>query len=193
MRVLLPIQQTFEVRILELTKYRELFELVLLSSISFLIPVFIGHPQLLVGIVVNALIVRSALTMKRWKNLPTLVLPSLGALTRGILFGPFTSYLLYLILFIWLGNFVLAFYTKYFVKLKFKFVLPLTILASSGLKALVIFVPTLLFVNSALIPKMFVSSMGVMQVITAFVGSAIALGITRLELKAQNAKCKTTN
>jgi hypothetical protein len=189
LRILLPIQQTFEIRILKLTKYRELIELALLSSLSFLIPVFIGHPQVLVGIVVNALIVRSALTMKRWKNLPTILLPSLGALTRGILFGPFTIYLAYLIPFIWLGNFVLAYFVKLFSKVRLGAIL--IIVVSSALKASVIFLPTLLLIQTQTIPKMFLQSMGIVQFITALIGSSIAIGITRLELKAQSLKFKT--
>lgn len=189
----MSIHQTFEVQYLKLNKWRELLEIFLLSSLSFLIPVFIGHPQLLVGIVVNALIVRSALTMKRWKNLPTTLSPSLGALMRGLLFGPFTIYLLYLIPFIWLGNFVLAYFVKLFSKLKLAVVFLL--IFSSALKALVIFLPTLLLIKTRTIPEMFLQSMGPIQFFTALIGSAIALGITRLELnsakrKVQNYKLK---
>jgi hypothetical protein len=178
LKVSIPFSQIFDIRILELKKYRGLIELVLLSSISFLITVFIGHPQVLVGIVVNALIVRTALTMKKWKNLPTILLPSLGALTRGILFGPFTVYLLYLIPFIWLGNVLLTFLTKL---LNRKSVL-VSVIGASMLKALAIFLPALLLVRASMIPDVFLKSMGMMQLVTAIVGSAVAHVVTKLEV-----------
>ncbi|MFC1780617.1 hypothetical protein ACFLY9_02895, partial [Patescibacteria group bacterium] len=179
MKILLPVTQTFEIQILKLSKYREFVELLLLSLVTFLIPVFIGHPQVFVGIVVNALIVRTALTMKKWKNLPTILLPSLGALTRGILFGPVTVYLVYLIPFIWFGNLTLTFFTKLLGKSN----LLLNIFGASVLKTLAIFLPTLLLVKISVIPDVFLKSMGMMQLITAVVGSTLAQIVTKLEIR----------
>ncbi|MBN2015377.1 hypothetical protein JW766_00920 [Candidatus Dojkabacteria bacterium] len=180
MKFLLALQHTLELRILELAKVRELLELILLSAVSFLIPVFIGHPQVFVGIVVNTLIVRSALTMKSWKNLPTILLPSLGALVRGVLFGPFTSYLFFLIPVIWTGNFILTYLVK---KLSRRSFLSVAVF-SSVCKAAVIFAFTLMLVKVSVIPDLFLKSMGIIQVITALAGTTIALGVTKLELKS---------
>ena len=182
MRVLIPISEVLKIRVLRLEKYRELIELMLLSSISFFIPVLIGHPQILVGIVVNALIVRSALTMERWKNLPTIFLPCLGALSRGILFGPFTFYLFNLIPFIWLGNFILAYFTKVFSQINVKLSFAIQIIVPGILKGIVIFLPTLLLVHYSVIPASFLSSMGLTQFITAIMGSLLAQGVTKKEL-----------
>ena len=180
LKLLLPISQTFEIQIFELEKYRELIELILLSTISFLVPVLLGHSQLLIGVIVNALIVRSALTMRHWKNLPTLLFPSLGVLTRGILFDQLTLYLTYLIPFIWFSNFVLAYCTKVFNKSGLS--LFTIIVCSSALKTLVMILPTLFFIKFSLIPDTFSKSMGIVQFMTAVIGSTVAILVTRFEI-----------
>ena len=183
LRIFIPFTDVIGIRILKLEKVREVLELVLLSSLSFLIPLFIGHPQIVVGVVVNAIIVRCALTMKGWKNLPTILFPYLGAVTRGIMFGPFTVYLVYLVPFIWFGNFVLAFFIKLFSKAQFRYSSAITIIISSALKVSTIFLPTLLLVNFSIIPNVFLKPMGIVQFFTAVIGSSIALVSTKLELK----------
>lgn len=153
-----------------------------------MIPVFLGHSQLLIGVIVNALIVRSALTMKHWKNLPTLLFPSIGALTRGSLFGQLTVYLIYLIPFIWFGNFVLAYCTKVFNKSGLSFFT--IIIYSSVLKTLVIILPTLFFIKFSIIPNIFLKSMGIVQFTTAIIGSTIAILLTRFEIGINRRKVK---
>jgi hypothetical protein len=64
---------------------------------SFALPFLLGHPQLLVGILVNAFLVLGALHMKKYSLLPLIMLPSLGVLARGVVFGPFTMFLVYMI------------------------------------------------------------------------------------------------
>jgi hypothetical protein len=173
----LPIKQTLNFRILEFTKYREFIEVILLSFLSFAIPLYLGHPQILVGVIVNALIIRTALTIKGWKILPTVLLPSIGALARGILFGPFTVFLVYFIPFIWLGNLSIA----YFSKLLSKKNSIITVFVSSFIKTSIIFIPVLVLVKLSVVPNLFLKSMGLVQLITAVVGSGVAFGITKVE------------
>lgn len=179
LKKLIYIPAVFDIRLLKLTKYRELIEIGVLSLLSFSIPLLIGHPQILVGTVVNALIVRSALSMKSWKNLPAIVLPSLGALARGVLFGPITVYLLYVVPFIWLGNFVIAILTKWLVRKYSSF---FAVFFAAVCKSVAIFIPTYLFVSASILPKLFLTSMGYVQLITAVVGGTIALILTKVEI-----------
>jgi len=81
---------------------------------SFALPFFLGHPQILVGVLVNAMLVLGALHMKKYSLLPLIMLPSLGVLARGMVFGPFTTFLVYMIPLIRLGNFLLVRGIKYF-------------------------------------------------------------------------------
>jgi len=177
LKVLLPVYQVFEVRLSELKKVQELIEFLILSAVSFLLPMLLGGPQLLVGIVVNLLIVRQALTQKGWKASPTIILPSLGAVSRGILFGSLTRYLIIIVPFIWLGNFAIS----YFSKLMAHKAKPLRIIIPSLVKSIVIFSPVLLLVQLSVLPSAFIVSMGAIQFITALLGSLLATLITEFE------------
>jgi hypothetical protein len=179
MKVLLPIHEVFNIRILKLEKYRELIEFVFLSLLSFLIPFFIGGPQLLVGIIVNASIIRTSLTLSKSKVIPIILFPSVGALLRGIIFGPFTYYLGYIIPFIWFSNFILSYTTKLFIRLNMKQIF--VILISSFLKFSFLYIPVLFLIKYSYIPKTFASSMGIMQFITTITGSIFAFLITNIE------------
>ena len=79
-----------------------------LAFLGFAIPFTFGHPQLLVGVLVNALLVWSSLRLPLKMTLPVVFTPVLGVLARGLLFGPFTSYLALMAPFIWIGNLILV-------------------------------------------------------------------------------------
>ena len=89
------------------------FEMVIYTAVCFFIPLFLGHPQIVVGIVVNAMLIAASLNLKGYKLLPIIIMPSLGVLSRGMLFGPFTIFLVYMIPFIWIGNGILVFAFKW--------------------------------------------------------------------------------
>ena len=57
-------------------------------------------------------VITSSLNLKGWKLVPVILAPALGALSRGLLFGPMTIYLIYLLPFIWIGNTILVFTFK---------------------------------------------------------------------------------
>ena len=98
----------------KLSFVQENIEVVVYSLIAFFVPFIAGHPQWLVGILVNASLVLAALNIKNYKLLPIIMLPSIGVLTRGLVFGPFTIFLIYMIPFIWIGNAILVWAIKYF-------------------------------------------------------------------------------
>jgi hypothetical protein len=148
---------------------KENIEVFIYSSICFFLPLFLGHPQLLVGIVVNSALVLSALRLKTKQLLPVIIMPALGALSRGILFGPFTIYLLYMIPFIWIGNAILVYFTK---RINRKLIaLPLGAIIKSGF----LFGAAFVLVKLAVIPAVFLIAMGPVQLLTAFSGGTLAL------------------
>ena len=149
------------------------FEMVVYSVVCFFIPLLIGHPQLVVGITVNALLIAAALNLKGYKLLPVIIAPALGALSRGMLFGPFTIFLLYLIPFIWIGNAILVFSFKW-LKLNKKKNYWLTLILGSGAKALFLFGAAYLLFSLGIIPVIFLTAMGVMQLTTALGGGVAA-------------------
>lgn len=148
-----------------------------LFLIGFLVPFTIGHPQELVGIIVNATLVLSAIEFGFGKKmLPLLFAPSLGVLARGLIFGPFTPFLLIILPFIWASNAILVFGISNLFKEKEKnygIALGVSALAKSGF----LFGTAFIFVSAAILPPMFLTAMGIIQLFTALVGGAVAFGI----------------
>jgi len=151
-----------------------------LSMVGFFLPFVLGHPQILVGIIVNAMLIVGATYLKGHKILPLILLPSLGVLTAGVIFGTYTVFLLYLIPFIWLGNAIYVYVYKYANatkhKLKNNF---LGIGIASILKAGFLFGVTFILVSLAIVPPMFLTAMGVLQLVTALIGGVVAVGIVK--------------
>ena len=151
-------------------------EMVIYSLVCFFIPFFMGHPQLAVGIVVNAALVMAALNLKGYKLLPVILLPSLGVLSRGVIFGPFSKFLVYMIPFIWIGNFILVLSFKYF-KMGKKYNYWVTLGIGSVLKTGFLFLSAFVLYKLGILPVIFLTAMGMLQVGTAIGGGIVAYGI----------------
>lgn len=146
-------------------------EFMLFSFMSFMFPFLLSN-QLLVGIAVNTSLIGGAMYMKGKNLLPVIMLPSLGLLARGIVFGPMTLYLLYMIPFIWLGNAVLVMSIK-LIHLKMKKPYLASALAGSALKTAFLFSSAYALYSLGIIPVEFLAAMGIMQLVTS-VSAAIA-------------------
>ncbi|PIZ91378.1 hypothetical protein COX85_04160 [Candidatus Micrarchaeota archaeon CG_4_10_14_0_2_um_filter_55_9] len=156
-----------------LPEAREYARLAAYSIIGFFVSFLLAGPQLLVGSVVNALLVTTALELRNWKLLPILILPSLGVLSRGLVFGPFTVYLALMIPFIWVGNALLALTVKklYLADSRNYWV---SLLAGASLKAAFLFACALALNYFGLVPAPIVAAMGLMQLVTALLGGTIS-------------------
>ncbi|MGM5484428.1 MAG: hypothetical protein ACQEP1_00985 [Nanobdellota archaeon] len=155
--------------------YRQNIEMILYSAVCFFVPFFLAGPQWLVGTIVNMSLVLAAFNLKSYKLLPVIILPSIAVLSRGLIFGPFTPYLLYMMPFIWLGNLALVSIIKKF-NMEMKKRRSLSLLLGIFLKVLVIFSAAFVLVSADVLPAMFLTAMGVIQLITAVSGSALAYG-----------------
>ena len=162
---------------------QELFEIILYTVVAFFLPLMIGHPQIIVGVIINALLITSALNVKGYKLLPIIISPTLGALSRGILFGPFTIFLVYMIPFIWVGNAILIYAFKA-LNLNKKLNYFTTLLIGSILKAVFLFAIALIFVRLGILPALFLTAMGIFQFYTAIAGGIIAFGFQWTKKKA---------
>ena len=138
---------------------------------SFAIPFTISQHQLVTGTLVNAVIIGSVLLFPNRLILPIIIFPSLGVLSRGIIFGPLTPFLTYFLPIIWAGNLVLVFLFKN-MQQKFGFWSSLGI--SAVAKYLLLYSFTNIFFHLQLVPKLFVQTMGTLQLITAIAGGTIA-------------------
>jgi len=143
-----------------------------LPVLSFFVPFIIGHPQWLVGIFVNACLFVSAISLSKKNTLAVIILPSLGVLARGIIFGPLTISLMYFLPFIWAGNYLMVIV---FNKAIQHFSLFSSVILSAVIKFAVLFIPAVLYVRLSLVSSLFLQLMGVNQLLTAMGGGIIAL------------------
>lgn len=163
-----------------LTNYHEYFETFIYSIGCFFIPLIFRHTQLITGIIVNTLLILAALNIKNYKLLPVIIFPSIGAVTAGLLFGPFTVYLIYLIPFIWIGNSILILSFKH-LKLKKKNNYLFTLIISSAAKSLFLFLSAFILYYLGIIPVIFLIAMGVLQLTTAIGGGVVAYGVQKMK------------
>ncbi len=141
---------------------------ILYSAVCFFVPLLLGHPQLLVGVIVNFALVMAALNRDGVYVAPIILLPSIAVLARGLIFGPFTVFLVYLIPFIWAGNYIIVLAVSRFRSWK-------GVLLGSGAKSLFLFLCALGLYSLGIIPEIFLSAMGLLQLATALSGGIVAL------------------
>jgi hypothetical protein len=159
---------------------QKLFFLIISIS-SFAIPFILGHPQWLVGSVVNASLFLAAIFLTEKIFLPLSIFPSIAVLLRGVIFGPFTYFLIYFLPFIWLANLILIFSFKIiynrlkinFYSLKFF----LSVFSSSFLKFLFLSIISRLYFKFHLVPAIFLQTMGINQFFTAISGGILSFFI----------------
>lgn len=147
----------------------------ILPVIAFAIPFFISGPQWLTGTAVNCLLILAAARLPKRFLWPVMILPSLGAVAHGALFGPFTAFLIPFVPFIWAGN---GLFALTFIRLR-----PASaagaVCIGALLKAAFLASCALAFVRLGLVPALFVQSMSLIQLFTALAGGMLALMILR--------------
>ena len=135
--------------------------------LAFVIPLLFNGSQIITGSIINTLLFISAAKLSK-RTLPFIaVIPSLGAVSNGILFGPFTIYLVYFLPFIWIGNYLLMYITKTH-----------NMWIASFIKSIFLFLIAYVFVSLHIVPKIFLTAMGVIQLGTALIGGIAASAIT---------------
>jgi len=174
---------------LQISEMKKFLVFASVSILSFFAPFAFGHPQWLVGTIVNTCLFLGAGFLPKKYFLPLAVLPSLGVLARGLVFGPFTYFLVYFLPFIWLGNLILilAFKKIYEFKLrrdptssnlKNAFSKLLEVGSLIGLPALAkflfLFLIANIYFNFSIVPMLFVQTMGLNQLATALSGGLVA-------------------
>ncbi|MDO8468325.1 MAG: hypothetical protein Q7S29_01030 [Candidatus Peribacter sp.] len=148
---------------------------IVLPAVAFAIPFFVSGPQWLTGMAVNCLLLLAAARLPKRFVWPVILLPSLGAVAHGALFGPFTPFLLFFVPFIWMGNWL---FTMIFLRLRDSSAV-LAVSAGALIKAATLALSALVFFRLHLVPELFVRSMSLIQFLTAIAGGVLALGILR--------------
>lgn len=151
------------------------------------LPIIISGPQWLTGSLVNSLLFIASQKLSRKELLPVLILPSLGALTYGLLFGPYTGFLYYFLPFIWLGNWLLVSVFSLTKKRAYFW----RVLFSSLAKSLLLSLSAHVYLKFRLVPAMFAVSMGWGQLLTAGNGGLLSFFLLKLFKEKSERKPKT--
>jgi hypothetical protein len=144
--------------------------------LGFSIPLLISQPQLITGTIVNSLFFIACEKLSKKALYPILILPSLGAVSHGVIFGPQTIFLFYFLPFIWIGNYLqvnIFSFTKhqnYLVR----------IFTSALAKYLLLFIAANIYYRANIVPQLFITSMGAIQFTTACLGGLLAYFILKL-------------
>ncbi|MCS6956413.1 MAG: hypothetical protein NZM02_01010 [Patescibacteria group bacterium] len=157
---------------------RKSFIFYLYILLTIFITLVLNHQQLIVGTVVNSFLFFTALNIDKKYHLPVAVFPSIVAVFQGLLFGKLTIFLLYFLSFIWTANYILMITVLKFKHLKF-----LSFILASFLKFLFLYSIANLYVGFNIVPKMFLTVMGVFQLITSLLGAFVYKILEKLFLK----------
>lgn len=164
--------ETTLINIKSLTIYQNI-----IIGLAFFIPFLISGPQLLTGTLVNCLLILGIRFVDKKNYLFISILPSIAAVLNGLVFGKFTIFLVYFLPFIWIGNFILI---KSIIYLKEKLPLSLSIIFSVVLKTIILYLAANIFFKFNIVPEIFLTAMGVFQLITGVMGGVLFLGINKI-------------
>lgn len=173
--------ETTAINVGSLTIYQNI-----IISLAFLIPFLISGPQLLTGSLVNCLLILGTKFIDKKNYLTISILPSVAAVLNGLVFGKFTPFLVFFLPFIWLGNFV---FIKSIIYFKNNLPVSLSIFFGLILKTFILYFSALLYFKLNLVPEIFLTAMGVFQLVTGVIGGLVFLEINKiLNFKRLNVK-----
>lgn len=189
-------------RVKDFSKGIDIMQTILIFLIALLVPTFLGgilskifgstsvistNSQLIVGTIVNAALVVSAINLKGWaKILGVVTMPSISTILSGYVFGTASVYMVYMIPAIWIGNFALIYSYKFLMLGKNKHYF-LAGIVGIIVKVAIIFALFNLINLFGVFPEKLVenlrNAMGMTQFITATLGVIAAFVIYKLEKK----------
>lgn len=157
----------------------KIFGLTWAGFLMFMIPILLGQSQIVLGSIINCLLILGAIYIKDYKKLiPLAMVPSLGSISRGLLLGSFTFFIIYMTPFIWMGNIALVLGIKqFFIKNKNSY--PIALGLSVALKVFIIYCAARLLISFKVIPLPLLGAMGVIQIYTALIGGVMAYGVMK--------------
>lgn len=189
-------------RVKDFSKGIDIMQTILIFLIALLVPTFLGgilskifgstsvistNSQLIVGTIVNAALVVSAINLKGWaKILGVVTMPNISTILSGYVFGTASVYMVYMIPAIWIGNFALIYSYKFLMLGKNKHYF-LAGIVGIIVKVAIIFALFNLINLFGVFPEKLVenlrNAMGMTQLITATLGVIAAFVIYKLEKK----------
>jgi hypothetical protein len=153
---------------------KEEFELFAFCAVAFLAPMLITQ-QILLGTIVNATLIFSALRISGMKAYLPAFIPSIITMLIGIVLGQPSSAVAAMLPFIWLGNATLMFIVRKMKDNYWK-----AILAGAASKTALLVVSSFALVYFVGLPAQMLAVFGIIQFATATLGGIAAYAGTRL-------------
>ena len=187
-------------RITDFSKKVDLIQTILIFLVSLLVPTFLGeiitkifgatsvigtNSQIIIGTIVNIALITAAINLKGWaKIIGVVTMPSIATILGGYVFGTASTYMVYMIPAIWLGNFALIYAYKFIMLGKNKNYF-LAGFVGVIVKVAIIFAFFEILNAFGIFPEKLVSTlqaaMSTTQLITATLGVIISFAIYKLE------------
>lgn len=182
------------------SKVTDIVQTILIFLIALLVPTFLGeiisnvfgaqsviakNSQIIIGSIVNTALVVTAINLNGWlKILGVVTMPSISTVLSGYVFGNASTYMVYMIPAIWLGNFALVYLYKLLLLDK-NMNYFLTGVIGVIVKVAIIFLSFNVLNLFNIFPEKLVSTlqnaMGLTQLITASIGVVVAYVIYKAE------------
>jgi len=145
----------------------------LFAILLFAIPFLLPATQLLTGTIVNAALILAAILLRGNRPYYLVFLPSLATVASGLLFGPLSFFLFFMMPFIFIGNAILIFsFRALYVSRKTSYFI--TLIAGAIAKSALLFLSASILLSLSVIPALIANAMGLLQLITALLGGIIA-------------------
>ena len=187
-------------RITDFSKKVDIIQTILIFLVSLLVPTFLGeiitkifgatsvigtNSQIIIGTIVNIALITAAINLKGWaKIIGVVTMPSIATILGGYVFGTASTYMVYMIPAIWLGNFALIYAYKFIMLGKNKNYF-LAGFVDVIVKVAIIFAFFEILNAFGIFPEKLVSTlqaaMSTTQLITATLGVIISFAIYKLE------------
>lgn len=139
----------------------------LIIASAFVLPFLLGSSQIVTGILVNTALIVSALRLGKEIRFSWIILPSVAALARGLVFGPMTPYLYYFLPLIWISNWcfssILSLRTE-------KIPMIVRFSTAACIKIMILYGSSYVLTSLKIVPSIFRESMGMMQAATLIGG-----------------------
>ncbi len=160
---------------LDLILLNKYLHLSLFYILLFITPLILPGPQLLLGSLINFLLILGITQFSFKQIAPALFFPSIASYTYGLLFGTTTHFLLYLIPVIGIANIL---YVLIYKHIKKDYI---SVILASAIKAIFLFTMTLILNRLIELPSIFLSSMGIIQLVTVLTGGLIANQLVKIK------------
>ena len=182
------------------SKVTDIVQTILIFLIALLVPTFLGeiisnvfgaqsviakNSQIIIGSIVNTALIMTAINLNGWaKILGVVTMPSISTILSGYVFGSASTYMVYMIPFIWLGNFALVYLYKLLLlnkNINYLFTGIIGVIVKVAIIFLSFNVLNLFNIFPEKLVNTLQNAMGLTQLITASIGVVVAFAIYKAE------------